>query len=50
MKKFYKELLEELISSGELSPVSREQVWERFVRLDGKETGKSERLDVELNS
>ena len=30
MKKFYKELLEELISSGELSPVSREKVWERF--------------------
>ena len=25
MKKFYKELLEELISSGELSPVSREK-------------------------
>lgn len=40
MKKFYKELLEELISSGELSPVSREKVWERFERLYGKETGK----------
>ena len=50
MKKFYKELLEELISSGELSPVSREKVWERFERLYGKETGKRKRLELELNS
>lgn len=33
---FYKELLEELTSIGELSPVSREKVWERFERLYGK--------------
>ena len=43
MKKFYKELVEELKNSGELSPTSRKKVWDKFESIYGEEEGKKKR-------
>ena len=50
MKKFYKELVEELKNSGELSPTSRKKVWDKFESIYGDETGRRKRLELELNA
>ncbi len=50
MKKFYKELVEELKNSGELSPTSRKKVWDKFESIYGEETGRRKRLELELNA
>ncbi len=50
MKKFYEELIREIESSGELSPISRKKVWDKFESTYGEAAGKKKRQELELNA